>query len=62
MDKSDVQKIVNELEALKKLTILQLLDKGYSQNQIALTLGIGQATVNRMFPSGVLKSRGTMDE
>ena len=62
MDKSDVQKIVNELEALKKLTILQLLDKGYSQNQIALTLGIGQATVNRMFPSGVLKSWGTMDE
>lgn len=62
MNSSDVQKIVGELEALKKLTILQLLERGYSQNQIALTLGIGQATVSRMFPAGVLKSRGKRDD
>lgn len=47
-------RIVAELEALKKLQILELLDRGYSQTQIALTLGVTQATVSRMFPKGVL--------
>jgi predicted transcriptional regulator len=47
-------RIVIELEALKKLMIMDLLGKGYSQTQVALTLGIGQASVSRMFPKGVL--------
>lgn len=55
MDQNEVSKILGELEALKKLQILQLLDKGFSQSQIALTLGVGQATISRMFPKGVLK-------
>ncbi len=62
MDKSDAKRIVNELEALKKLAILQLLERGYSQTQIALTLGVGQATISRMFPSGALKTRGKRNE
>lgn len=47
-------RVVAELEALKKLMVLDLLGKGYSQTQIALTLGIGQASVSRMFPRGAL--------
>jgi len=47
-------RVVSELEALKKLMVLDLLGKGYSQTQIALTLGIGQASVSRMFPKGAL--------
>ncbi|MCH8201628.1 MAG: helix-turn-helix domain-containing protein [Proteobacteria bacterium] len=54
MDKADSKKIISELEALKKLTILQLLDRGYTQNQIALTLGVAQQTISKMFPKGVL--------
>lgn len=54
MTSDQADKIISELDALKKLMVLQLLDKGYSQNQIALTLGVGQATVSRMFPSGAL--------
>lgn len=46
--------LLAELEALKKLMILDLLGKGYSQTQIALTLGIGQASVSRMFPKGAI--------
>jgi len=64
MDKADAQKIIAELEALKKLTVLQLLEKGFSQNQIALTLGVGQATISRMFPKGALgkaKSKSDID-
>lgn len=58
----ELAKIAAELEALKKLQILQLLDKGFSQNQIALTLGIGQATVSRMFPKGAIKKGKKSDE
>ena len=49
--------IVGELEALKKLMILDLLGKGYSQTQIALTIGVGQASISWMFPKGVLAKK-----
>lgn len=52
-----VEKIISELDALKKLMVLQLIDKGYSQKQIALTLGVDQATISRMFPKGVLDKK-----
>lgn len=54
MENADVERILVELEALKKLKLLELLDKGYSQSQLALTLGVGQATISRMFPKGSL--------
>ena len=52
IDSKIAERILAELEALKKLAILQLLDKGLSQNQIALTLGVAQPTISRMFPRG----------
>lgn len=55
MNEKQATEIVNHLDALKKLMVLNLLEKGFSQNQIALTLGVRQATISRMFPSGVLK-------
>lgn len=58
----DLAKIASELEALKKLQVLQLLSQGFSQTQIALTLGVGQATVSRMFPKGALGKKGGKDE
>jgi transcriptional regulator len=57
MDKAIGEQILAELDALKKLTVLQLLDKGFSQTQIALTLGVGQATISRMFPKGALRKK-----
>lgn len=48
---------MSELEALKKLAILGLFDRGYTQKQIGLTLGISQGTVSKMFPTGALKAR-----
>ncbi len=56
---TDLEKVISELDALKKLMILHLLEKGYSQTQIALTLGVGQATISRMFPKGVLGKSAT---
>jgi Trp operon repressor len=57
MEKTDTERLIVELEALKKLRVLELLDRGYSQSQLALTLGVGQATISRMFPKGALTKR-----
>ena len=55
-------KILAELEALKKLMVLDLLGKGFSQTQIAVALGIGQASVSRMFPKGALAKSKVLKE
>jgi predicted transcriptional regulator len=42
--------ILKELEMLRKLRILELFDKGYSQAQLAHALGVSQPTISRMVP------------
>lgn len=55
MASTEQEKILAELEAIKKLQILELLTKGFSQSQIALTLGTSQASISRMFPKGAIR-------
>jgi DNA-binding CsgD family transcriptional regulator len=43
-------KILKELEMLRKLQILELLARGYSQGQLAQALGVSQPTISRMMP------------
>lgn len=45
--------LLRELEMLRKLSILDLADRGYSQAQIADALGVSQPTISRMFPKGI---------
>ena len=59
MNSDQADKILKELENLKKLRILELLDKGYSQAQLAKVLGTSQPTISRMIPKGVEKKKGT---
>jgi predicted transcriptional regulator len=42
--------IIKELEMLRKLRIMELFDKGYSQAQLAQVLGVSQPTISRMVP------------
>jgi predicted transcriptional regulator len=42
--------ILKELEMLRKLKLLEFLDKGYSQSQLAQVLGVSQPTISRMIP------------
>lgn len=42
--------ILKELENLRKLKMLELFDKGYSQAQLAQVLGVSQPTISRMLP------------
>ena len=47
--------IQNELESIKKLLILILLKSGATQDEVALSLGINQSGISRMFPASKLK-------
>ena len=57
MDNDKADTIIKELEMLRKLKILELIDRGYSQSQIAQTLGVSQPTISRMFPKGISKGK-----
>lgn len=54
--------IVAELKAVKMLLVLQLLRSGVKQSQIAAILGVSDATMSRMMPSGLSKSIRKQDE
>ena len=42
--------VLKELEMLRKLKMLELFDRGYSQAQLAQVLGVSQPTISRMVP------------
>ena len=55
MEKRDLQKIAADLDAIKKLMVLSLVQKGLKQGRVASVLGVDDATLSRMFPKGLLK-------
>jgi len=50
-------KVAQELAAVKRLMILQLLRNGASQAQIASALGVNQSAISRMFSGDLSKIR-----
>jgi predicted transcriptional regulator len=50
MTEEQVSAILKELEMLRKLKMLELFEKGYSQAQLAQVLGVSQPTISRMVP------------
>ncbi len=50
MTEEQADLILKELEMLRKLKIMELFDKGYSQAQLAQVLGVSQPTISRMVP------------
>lgn len=47
--------LLEEMQAVKKLLMLQLLAVGYKQKHIAAVLGVSNATLSRMLPKGLSK-------
>lgn len=43
-----LKKILAELEMIRKIKMIELAERGYSQSKIGSALGISQATVSRM--------------
>lgn len=56
MNDKDVQSLISEISAVKKLLILQLLGQGFQQRQIAAMLEVSEATMSRMLPKGLIKT------
>ena len=46
-----LKKIVSELEMIRKIKMIELLERGYSQSKLDDALGLSQATVSRMLAS-----------
>ncbi|MBZ0259917.1 MAG: helix-turn-helix domain-containing protein [Hyphomicrobiales bacterium] len=55
MTEEQAGQILKELEMLRKLKIMELFDKGYSQAQLAQVLGVSQPTISRMVPKVAAK-------
>ncbi|MGE4527245.1 MAG: helix-turn-helix domain-containing protein [Rhodospirillaceae bacterium] len=43
-----LKKILSELEMIRKIKMIELMEHGYSQAKLGTALGVSQATVSRM--------------
>ena len=50
MTNEQADEMLKELAMLRKLKMIELFDKGYSQAQVAEALGVSQPTISRMMP------------
>ena len=55
MTNEQADEILKELAMLRKLKMIELFDKGYSQTQLAQALDISQSTISRMLPTNSTK-------
>jgi transposase len=55
MTEEQAAAILKELEMLRKLKLVEFMDRGYSQGQLAQILGVSQPTISRMVPKVSLK-------
>lgn len=53
MADNDVKALIDEISAVRKLMILQLLAAGVKQKHIGEMLGVSEATMSRMLPKGL---------
>lgn len=55
MNDKDAKQLLEGLQSVKMLLILQLVGQGFKQSQIAMMLGVSEATMSRMMPKGLSK-------
>jgi predicted transcriptional regulator len=55
--KTKVDPVADELAAIKRLLVLQLITSGVQAKYIAATLGVDQSVVSRLVPSRKVKRR-----
>ena len=58
MTDDQAEKLIKELEMLRRMKMAELIDKGYSQSQLAQVLGVSQPTISRMMPKAIKKDSG----
>ena len=50
---ANLDPLLSELMAIKRLMVFDLLRSGVTQEQVAKALGTGQSQVSKMFPGGL---------
>ena len=55
MTDQDAKTLIKEIRDVKMLLILQMLNAGIRQKQLATALGVSEATMSRMLPKGIGK-------
>lgn len=55
MTEEQAGQILKELEMIRKLKLAEMLERGYSQSQLAQILGVSQPTISRMVPKVTAK-------
>ncbi len=50
MTDEQAEQILKELEMIRKLKLAEMLERGYSQSQLAQILGVSQPTISRIIP------------
>lgn len=53
------EQILAELQMLRKLKMIELMEGGHSQSKLASALGVSQPTISRMMKSGTKKAGST---
>ncbi|WP_417492330.1 hypothetical protein [Maricaulis sp.] len=56
MSEKQLAQIASDLETIKKLMILNMMEAGHSQSRIAAAIGTSQATISRMFAAPKAKA------
>ena len=60
MNDKALEDIKNALEFVKKALIIDLVSRGFSQEDVGNLLGVSQKTVSIMFPKGILSKAKTL--
>lgn len=58
MNDQDAKALIKEMRDVKMLLILQMLNAGVRQRQLATALGVSEATMSRMLPKGLIPKSG----
>lgn len=56
MNNEVAEGILSELQMLRKLKMIELIDAGYSQARLASALGVSQPTISRMLKNSSRKA------
>ena len=55
MDSNKLEQLAGDVEAIKKFMVIDLISRGFSQDEVGKLVGADQSAVSKMFPGGILK-------
>lgn len=55
MDSKKLEQLAGDVEAIKRFMIIDLISRGFSQDEVGKLFGADQSVVSKMFPGGILK-------